>query len=246
MPSCMSVGLGTLVYQRFQSSPSCTASTRSSRCACDNGSRRPILPGKASGDTQVTVEPSMRSLSLVETRGRSSRPPREPPCWRGGRADSTRRGKSGWQACSLGIGDMAVGRHGRIGMRPSRLAADTVNPGSVDPFLDAGVECRNPSTRSPRKDGKFMHEPSPIPTCTDGAAPDPAIEVINLVKTYKGGVAVDGLTFAIARGSVTGLLGGNGAGKTTTIGMIMGLILPTSGVVRVLGVDMVHDRYRVL
>ncbi len=91
-----------------------------------------------------------------------------------------------------------------------------------------------------------MDEASSIPTCTDGAAPDPAIEVVKLVKTYKGVVAVDGLTFAIQRGSVTGLLGGNGAGKTTTIGMIMGLILPTSGVVRVLGVDMVHDRYRVL
>ncbi len=91
-----------------------------------------------------------------------------------------------------------------------------------------------------------MDEASPFSTRTDGAAPDPAIEVVKLVKTYKGVVAVDGLTFAIQRGSVTGLLGGNGAGKTTTIGMIMGLILPTSGVVRVLGVDMVHDRYRVL
>ncbi|MGO9005382.1 MAG: ABC transporter ATP-binding protein [Beijerinckiaceae bacterium] len=91
-----------------------------------------------------------------------------------------------------------------------------------------------------------MDEASPFPTRTDGVAPDPAIEVIKLVKIYKGVVAVDGLTFAIPRGSVTGLLGGNGAGKTTTIGMIMGLILPTSGVVRVLGVDMVRDRYRVL
>ena len=41
--------------------------------------------------------------------------------------------------------------------------------------------------------------------------------------------------FRIARGSITGLLGGNGAGKTTTIAMIMGLVLPTSGRIQVLG-----------
>jgi ABC-2 type transport system ATP-binding protein len=75
---------------------------------------------------------------------------------------------------------------------------------------------------------------------------DPAIEVVALTKTYKDVVAVDSINFSIARGSVTGLLGGNGAGKTTTIGMIMGLILPTAGSVRVLGADMVHDRHRVL
>jgi ABC-2 type transport system ATP-binding protein len=92
-----------------------------------------------------------------------------------------------------------------------------------------------------------MDEASIRPKHIDGAArPDPAIEVVELVKTYKGVVAVDALTFAIARGSVTGLLGGNGAGKTTTIGMIMGLILPTSGIVRVLGADMIRDRHHVL
>lgn len=75
---------------------------------------------------------------------------------------------------------------------------------------------------------------------------DPAIEVAALTKVYKRLVAVDHLSFSVARGSVTGLLGGNGAGKTTTIGMIMGLILPTSGTVNVLGVDMLRDRHRVL
>ena len=67
-----------------------------------------------------------------------------------------------------------------------------------------------------------------------------------LVKIYQRGPAVDGISFTLARGSVTALLGGNGAGKTTTIGMIMGLITPTSGTVSVLGVDMARDRYRVL
>ena len=65
-----------------------------------------------------------------------------------------------------------------------------------------------------------------------------AIEVTNLVKVYKTTRAVDDVSFRIARGSITGLLGGNGAGKTTTIAMIMGLVLPTSGRVQVLGCSM--------
>jgi ABC-2 type transport system ATP-binding protein len=76
--------------------------------------------------------------------------------------------------------------------------------------------------------------------------PPTVITANRLSKMYKGRTAVDSLTFSVAKGSVTALLGGNGAGKTTTIGMIMGLILPSSGSVRVLGSDMASDRYRVL
>ena len=65
-----------------------------------------------------------------------------------------------------------------------------------------------------------------------------AIEVAHLVKLYKTTRAVDDISFRIARGSITGLLGGNGAGKTTTIAMIMGLVLPTSGRIQVLGCSM--------
>ena len=74
----------------------------------------------------------------------------------------------------------------------------------------------------------------------------PAIEVVNLTKTYRKVVAVDAISFAIPRGSITAILGGNGAGKTTTIGMILGLILPDGGAIRVLGTDMLRDRHRVL
>jgi ABC-2 type transport system ATP-binding protein len=73
-----------------------------------------------------------------------------------------------------------------------------------------------------------------------------AITVDRLVKIYQRGMAVDGISFALPVGSITGLLGGNGAGKTTTIAMIMGLLTPTSGAVRVLGFDMPRQRYRVL
>ncbi len=74
----------------------------------------------------------------------------------------------------------------------------------------------------------------------------PPIAVDRLVKIYKTVPAVDGISFTLAPGSITALLGGNGAGKTTTIASIMGLITPTSGRVTVLGAQMPLQRYRVL
>ena len=77
-------------------------------------------------------------------------------------------------------------------------------------------------------------------------SPPPPIAVDRLVKVFKATTAVAGISFKLAPGSITGLLGGNGAGKTTTIAMIMGLTLPTSGTVHVLGVEMPQQRYSVL
>ncbi len=74
----------------------------------------------------------------------------------------------------------------------------------------------------------------------------PAVEVRDLVKRYGQVLAVDGLSFSLERGKITALLGGNGAGKTTTIAMILGLVLATSGSVRVFGEDMTRHRARVL
>jgi ABC-2 type transport system ATP-binding protein len=74
----------------------------------------------------------------------------------------------------------------------------------------------------------------------------PPIAVERLVKIYKTVPAVDGISFTLAPGSITGLLGGNGAGKTTTIATIMGLTTPTSGRVTVLGAEMPRQRYHVL
>src|SRR6516165_10654515 len=73
-----------------------------------------------------------------------------------------------------------------------------------------------------------------------------AIAVDQLVKLYKSTRAVDGISFALEAGSMTALLGGNGAGKTTTIAMILGLVMPTSGTINVLGAEMPRERYRVL
>jgi ABC-2 type transport system ATP-binding protein len=74
----------------------------------------------------------------------------------------------------------------------------------------------------------------------------PPIAIERLVKIYKTIPAVDGISFTLTPGSITGLLGGNGAGKTTTIATIMGLTTPTSGRVVVLGAEMPKQRYRVL
>jgi energy-coupling factor transporter ATP-binding protein EcfA2 len=73
-----------------------------------------------------------------------------------------------------------------------------------------------------------------------------AVEVESLYKRYPGAVALDGIGFTIARGTTAALLGGNGAGKTTTLAIILGLLLPSSGRVRVLGENMLKHRYRVL
>jgi ABC-2 type transport system ATP-binding protein len=74
----------------------------------------------------------------------------------------------------------------------------------------------------------------------------PAIAVDRLTKRYKAATAVAGISFALAPGSITALLGGNGAGKTTTIAMILGLVEPTEGSVQVLGAAMPRERQRVL
>lgn len=65
-----------------------------------------------------------------------------------------------------------------------------------------------------------------------------AIELIELRKEYGGVPAVDGLSLRVPEGCFYGFLGPNGAGKTTTIKMMMGLVQPDGGTIRVLGMDM--------
>lgn len=70
----------------------------------------------------------------------------------------------------------------------------------------------------------------------------PAIDVTDLVRTYGDYTAVKGLNFHVQRGEVFGLLGTNGAGKTSTLEVIEGLSAPSSGTVRISGLDPVADR----
>lgn len=73
----------------------------------------------------------------------------------------------------------------------------------------------------------------------------PAVVVRDLVKRFGQFVAVDGISFEVARGEVFGFLGPNGSGKTTTIRMLTGSISPASGEAEVLGEDIVRHPERI-
>jgi ABC-2 type transport system ATP-binding protein len=79
----------------------------------------------------------------------------------------------------------------------------------------------------------------PVVPVSDGGAP--LIRVDDYHKTYRETVAVDGLSFEVAAGSIMGLVGPNGAGKTTTMRALAGIIRPTSGRLSIAGHDVVHD-----
>ena len=68
------------------------------------------------------------------------------------------------------------------------------------------------------------------------------IEINNLSKMYKNILAVKNINFKISKGSIIGLLGPNGCGKSTTIGMMLGLIKPTSGEVLINNKNIEKDR----
>ena len=70
------------------------------------------------------------------------------------------------------------------------------------------------------------------------------IEIRNLTKRYGDFTAVDDISLSVSRGEIYGFLGPNGAGKTTTIRILAGLSLPTSGLVRIDGVDLAEDGLR--
>ena len=71
-----------------------------------------------------------------------------------------------------------------------------------------------------------------------------SIEINNLKKDYNNVRAVKNINFKISKGSIVGLLGPNGCGKTTTIGMMLGLIKPTSGTVLINGKNIESENNR--
>jgi ABC-2 type transport system ATP-binding protein len=89
-----------------------------------------------------------------------------------------------------------------------------------------------------------VHE-APIPGASLPGVPTPEPAVLaaeGLRKAYGELVAVDGISFRVGRGEIVGLLGPNGAGKTTTIDMVLGVLTPDAGRVRVEGLDLATHR----
>ena len=74
----------------------------------------------------------------------------------------------------------------------------------------------------------------------------PIVEVRNLTKRFGDFTAVDNISFDINEGEILGLLGPNGAGKTTTIHMLLGLITPSSGNIKMFGLDLAQHRETIL
>jgi len=84
-----------------------------------------------------------------------------------------------------------------------------------------------------------MTSPDNVPRGDSGQTP--AIEALRLTKVYSDRPVVDGIDLSVPQGTSFGFVGPNGAGKTTTLSMLTGLLLPTSGSVRILGLDLTPD-----
>jgi ABC-2 type transport system ATP-binding protein len=72
------------------------------------------------------------------------------------------------------------------------------------------------------------------------------LELTEVTKRYGNQVAVDRVGFRVLAGEIVGLLGPNGAGKTTTINMVLGVLRPDDGQIRIAGRDVVHQRSQAL
>src|SRR5580700_3039380 len=77
-------------------------------------------------------------------------------------------------------------------------------------------------------------------------AADYALRADGLRKNYGSKVAVDGISFGVRAGEIVGLLGPNGAGKTTTINMILGVLQPSAGDIRIEGIELARRRSQAL
>jgi ABC-2 type transport system ATP-binding protein len=113
-----------------------------------------------------------------------------------------------------------------------------IRPGLEDVFVellkdeDGGARnmSQTPSLQSP-----------PEKTPAEPVEHEPAVIVEHLTRCFGTFTAVDNLSFTVPRGEIFGFLGPNGAGKSTTIKMLCGLLAPSSGTGRVLGLDIARD-----
>ena len=112
-----------------------------------------------------------------------------------------------------------------------------------------GGRCHFDYTRAlpmPPPDAAHLPAMTDEPTPSDAAGGAPALTVTDLHKRYGAVTAVEGVSFTVGRGEIVGLLGPNGAGKTTTINMILGLLEPSAGKVRIGSIDLRTHRAQAL
>lgn len=84
----------------------------------------------------------------------------------------------------------------------------------------------------------------PTEPSIENAPAAPALHVQRLTKSYEGALAVQDLSFQVARGEILGVVGPNGAGKTTTLRSVTGILPLQQGAVRIDGIDLVLDEAR--
>src|SRR5438067_4225559 len=93
-------------------------------------------------------------------------------------------------------------------------------------------------------DAGEKHQPNELPKPPDAVANVLAVD--HLGKLYGTTVAIQDVSFHVARNEIVGLLGPNGAGKTTTINMVLGVLEPTSGSIRIEDIDVARQRSKAL
>ncbi|MGP3963639.1 CocE/NonD family hydrolase [Nonomuraea sp. 3N208] len=114
--------------------------------------------------------------------------------------------------------DVSAGAYGLAG-NDGHVASDSMGGGAGQAGVREAAPSAHNASLEPEQDGE------PVP-----------LEISGLTKAYRNGeLAVDGLSFRVEKGQVLGLLGPNGAGKTTTMRMMMGLIRPDDGEIRIFG-----------
>lgn len=135
-----------------------------------------------------------------------------------------------------GICIRLVLRPGRETPAPGELgaSADATIARSEPRFEDAFVDVLGGGPGSESALTKLSHEVA-------GKPGDVVVEALDLTRRFGNFVAADRIAFQVRRGEVFGLLGPNGAGKSTTFRMMCGLLPPTSGSAKVLGIDLRHS-----
>jgi ABC-2 type transport system ATP-binding protein len=103
----------------------------------------------------------------------------------------------------------------------------------------------NYETRDPNGGASILTAPPEFFVLATNTA-QKVVEVSDLRKEFNGVYAIDGLSFHVAEGEILGMLGPNGAGKTTAIQIMLGLITPSSGTVRLFGMDFEKHRIKIL